>query len=73
MDRNVVCRALEEVHNIDGSEYLEKIVQIPFEIPTLMKPQIREIFLAKLNDTIKDILMTLLGMRIILMKFLIIV
>ncbi|WP_448946988.1 KAP family P-loop NTPase fold protein [Lachnoanaerobaculum sp.] len=55
MDRNVVCRALEEVHNIDGSEYLEKIVQIPFEIPTLMKPQIREIFLAKLNDTIKDI------------------
>lgn len=55
MDRNVVCRALEEVHNIDGSEYLEKIVQIPFEIPALMKPQIREIFLAKLNDTIKDI------------------
>lgn len=54
MDRNVVCRALEEVHNIDGSEYLEKIVQIPFEIPALMKPQIREIFLAKLNDTIKD-------------------
>ena len=55
MDRNVVCRALEEVHNIDGSEYLEKIVQIPFEIPALMKPQIREVFLAKLNDTIKDI------------------
>ena len=55
MDRNVVCRALEEVHNIDGSEYLEKIVQIPFEIPALMKPKIREIFLAKLNDTIKDL------------------
>ena len=54
MDRDVVCRALESVHDIDGAEYLEKIVQIPFEIPALMKPQIREIFLAKLNDTIKD-------------------
>lgn len=30
MDRDVVCRALADVHNIDGSEYLEKIVQIPF-------------------------------------------
>lgn len=55
MDRNVVCRALEEVHNIDGSEYLEKIVQIPFEIPVLMRPKLQEIFLMKLNNTIKGI------------------
>lgn len=55
MDRNVVCRALEEVHNIDGSEYLEKIVQIPFEIPVLMRPKLQEIFLMKLKDTIKGI------------------
>lgn len=28
MDREVVARALTEVQNIDGNEYLEKIVQI---------------------------------------------
>ena len=55
MDRDVVCRALADVHNIDGSEYLEKIVQIPFEIPVLMKPKLKEIFLAKLDDTVNDI------------------
>ena len=55
MDRDVVCRALESVHDIDGAEYLEKIVQIPFEIPVLMKPKLKEIFLSKLDDTVKDI------------------
>lgn len=55
MDRDVVCRALESVHNIDGADYLEKIVQIPFEIPVLLKPRLREIFLTKLEDTVKTI------------------
>lgn len=58
MDRDVVCRALESVHNIDGSEYLEKIVQIPFEIPALMKSKLREIFLIKLKNTLKTISVT---------------
>ena len=55
MDRDVVCRALEDVHNINGSEYLEKIIQIPFEIPVLMKQKLQEIFLAKLDDIVNDI------------------
>lgn len=55
MDRDVVCRALGDVHNIDGSEYLEKIIQIPFEIPVLMKQKLQEIFLAKLDDIVNDI------------------
>lgn len=55
MDREVVCRALESVHNIDGAKYLEKIVQIPFEIPALLKPRLRELFLTKLENTIKEI------------------
>ena len=33
MDKEVVCSALEKVHNMDGNEYLEKIIQVPFEIP----------------------------------------
>ena len=55
MDRDVVCRALESVHDIDGAEYLEKIVQIPFEIPALLKPRLREIFLINLENTVKTI------------------
>lgn len=55
MDRDVVCRALESVHNINGAEYLEKIVQIPFEIPTLLKSRLREIFLTNLMSTVKTI------------------
>ena len=55
MDREVVCRALESVHDIDGAEYLEKIVQIPFEIPALLKPRLREIFLTNLENTVKTI------------------
>lgn len=55
MDRDVVCRSLESVHDIDGAEYLEKIVQIPFEIPALLKPRLREIFLTNLENTVKTI------------------
>lgn len=55
MDRDVVCRALESVHNINGAEYLEKIIQIPFEIPVLMKSKLQEIFLTKLDNTVNDI------------------
>ena len=55
MDRDVVCRALESVHNIDGADYLEKIVQIPFEIPVLLKPRLRELFLTKLEKIVKAI------------------
>ena len=43
------------VHNINGSEYLEKIIQIPFEIPVLMKSKLQEIFLTKLDNTVNDI------------------
>ena len=32
-DRNNVVRALHEVQNCDGDEYLEKIVQVPLELP----------------------------------------
>ena len=55
MDRDVVCSALESVHNINGAEYLEKIVQIPFEIPALLNSRLREIFLTNLMNTVETI------------------
>ena len=54
MDREVVSRALEEVHKIDGNQYLEKIIQLPFEIPELSKSKLKCIFLSKLDKIIKE-------------------
>ncbi|SKB94448.1 KAP family P-loop domain-containing protein [Lachnospiraceae bacterium] len=55
MDREIVRRALSEIHNTDGNEYLEKIVQIPFEIPELNRTKLHEIFFTKLDTVIKDL------------------
>lgn len=52
MDRDVVARALTEVQNIDGNDYLEKIVQIPFEIPKIGKDKLQNI----LNNKIENII-----------------
>lgn len=55
MDRGVVSRALEEVHKIDGNQYLEKIIQLPFEIPELSKSKLNSIFFSKLDKIIKEL------------------
>ena len=55
MDRDIVGRALSEEHNFDGNEYLEKIVQIPFELPALRKSKLNDIFLGKLNSFIREL------------------
>ena len=55
MDREVVRSALTEVHNIDGNEYLEKIIQIPFEIPELRKSKLHDIFFIKLEQIVNDL------------------
>jgi len=36
-DKHVVVKALSEVQAGEGSDYLEKVVQVPFEIPTISK------------------------------------
>ena len=55
MDREVVRGALSEVHNIDGNEYLEKIIQIPFEIPELRKSKLNSILFSKLDQILKNL------------------
>lgn len=52
MDKEIVSKALSEVQNIDGNEYLEKIIQVPFEIPKIRESSIYEIFLRKLNKIV---------------------
>lgn len=54
-DYNVVVRALSKVQHGDGKEYLEKIIQVPFEIPAPNMDSIHQMLFAKLQDILGDI------------------
>lgn len=49
MDKEVVARALTQVQNCEGEEYLEKIVQVPFAIPRLDKDKVLNLFSYKID------------------------
>ncbi|SFP79412.1 KAP family P-loop domain-containing protein [Ruminobacter amylophilus] len=55
MDREVVAHALEDDCCNNGNEYLEKIVQIPFQIPPLSQVKLHEIFHNKLGSSIRSV------------------
>lgn len=42
-DRNPIINALEEVQGGNGEEYLEKIIQVPFEVPSFSYMQLQKI------------------------------
>lgn len=56
-DRETVKEALEKGHVTDGNKYLEKIIQIPFEIPMAPTSKVKEIFseevlkITKINES----------------------
>lgn len=52
MDREIVCNALSEHDNIDGDEYLKKIVQVSFEVPEIDKSLLPEILKGRLSEII---------------------
>ncbi|MBQ7102933.1 MAG: hypothetical protein IJN89_02615, partial [Anaerotignum sp.] len=54
-DYNVVVHALSKVQYGDGKEYLEKIIQVPFEIPAPSIANIHEALFSKLNSILGDI------------------
>lgn len=55
MDRDVVCGALEKDHILNGYEFIEKIIQVSFELPKLRKSKLYGIFSEKLNQIINKI------------------
>lgn len=55
MDREVVSSALNEVHNIDGNEYLDKIIQVPFEIPDITKEKLYSILQKKIKNVYENL------------------
>ena len=54
-DYNVVISALAKVQNGDGKEYLEKVIQVPFEIPAPDMDDIYRFLFMKLNDILDGI------------------
>lgn len=53
-DKRIVTNALSKVQNCDGNEYLEKIVQIPFDLPEVDEAKVHEVLLARLDQLVKD-------------------
>lgn len=51
-DKGVVCRALAEEQNCKGEEYLEKIIQVPFDVPETNKKLVREVFCKRVEEII---------------------
>ena len=54
-DYDVVVHALGKVQNGDGKEYLEKIIQVPFEIPAPSMTSIHDTLFSKLNAILGNI------------------
>ncbi|MDF5724276.1 MAG: P-loop NTPase fold protein [Rhizonema sp. PD37] len=53
-DKKVVIRALAESQEISGEAYLEKIIQVAFELPTPDKASFQRLLFEKLESVIAD-------------------
>ena len=54
-DYDVVVRALAKVQHGDGREYLEKVIQVPFEIPVPNMASIHDALFSRLTGILGDI------------------
>ncbi|WP_343213386.1 KAP family P-loop NTPase fold protein [Archangium violaceum] len=54
-ERAVVEQAIADQAHVDGSEYLKKIIQVPFSIPASSPIQVQKLFVAALNEVIGEI------------------
>ncbi|MHC4478806.1 MAG: KAP family P-loop NTPase fold protein [Planctomycetota bacterium] len=54
-DKQVVIKALAKVQEGSGEDYLEKVVQVPFEVPLVSNEQIQKLLRHHLDELIKDI------------------
>ena len=48
-DKSVVMRALEKEQKCNGEEYLEKIIQVPFDVPDAKKEDIHKVLFDQLD------------------------
>lgn len=53
-DREIVARALRDVQNCDGNEYLEKIIQFPISLPYISISELQNMLIAKIQEVLSD-------------------
>jgi len=53
-DRKVVVKALDNLQGLPGEAYLEKIVQVPFDLSLPDRSALRRLFLERLNTVLGD-------------------
>lgn len=55
LDKHQVIHAMDRIHGGGGAEYLEKLVQLPFEIPVISKQDLESIFLEKMTKIVETL------------------
>lgn len=53
-DKEIVVRALAKVQEGEGEDYLQKIIQMPIQIPDIQKDKLRKVLLDYLNKLISE-------------------
>lgn len=55
IDKEYVVNAINKIDGMGGEEYVEKIVQLPFEIPPIMQQDLEKIFSDRLMEIVDTI------------------
>lgn len=55
IDKELVVEAINHIDGHGGDEYLEKIVQLPFDIPPILQNDIEKIFADRLGEIVKTV------------------
>lgn len=53
-DKEIVSRALSDEQKCNGEEYLEKIIQVPFNVPETQASVVKKIFIEKIEEILSD-------------------
>ncbi|MGN0517663.1 MAG: P-loop NTPase fold protein [Acutalibacteraceae bacterium] len=53
-DKKIVVKALEKVQEGKGEDYLEKVIQMPIEIPNIRKKELHQVLLNRLNNIVSE-------------------
>lgn len=54
-DKNVVVKALDRLQEEQGLEYLEKVIQVPFEVPLVSRQQVWRLLRRELDELIREL------------------
>ena len=53
MDKDHVAHAMSRIHQDDGKQYLDKLVQLSFDLPVISRQDVEKILLDRLSDVMK--------------------